>query len=68
MFDMQDIGMFKPSDLDALRKAFEELSVQYSLGEDDVHARSMARSLIQLYRHGVRDTQSLVNALSTQAA
>jgi phosphatidylserine/phosphatidylglycerophosphate/cardiolipin synthase-like enzyme len=68
MFDMQDIGMFKPSDLDALRKAFEQLSVQYSLSEDDEHARSMARALIQLYRHGVRDPQNLIDALGSQAA
>ena len=30
LFDMQDIGMFKPSDLEALRVAFEQLSVDTS--------------------------------------
>ena len=44
--DMQDIGMFKPSDLDALRRAFELLAVREGLGEDDAQARAMARSLI----------------------
>lgn len=68
LFEMQDIGMFKPSDLDALRTAFEELSSQYALSEDDAEARSIARSLIQLYRHGVREPENLVSALSGRSA
>ena len=66
--DMQDIGMFKPSDIDALRRAFEELAIREGLGEDDTRARAMARSLIQLYRHGVRDPENLVSAISGKAA
>jgi hypothetical protein len=66
--DMQDIGMFKPSDLDALRRAFELLAVREGLGEDDAQARAMARSLIQLYRHGVRDPESLASAVGNKAA
>lgn len=66
--DMQDIGMFRPSDLDALRQAYEELALRNGLGEDDARARAMARSLIQLYRHGVRDPENLVSAMSGRAA
>lgn len=66
--DMQDIGMFRPSDLDALRQAYAELAVRNGLGEDDARARAMARSLIQLYRHGVRDPENLVSAMSGRAA
>jgi hypothetical protein len=66
--EMQDIGMFKPSDLHALRRAFEMLAAREGLGEDDAHARAMARSLIQLYRHGVRDPESLASAVSNKAA
>jgi hypothetical protein len=68
LFEMQDIGMFKPDDLEALRTAFEQLSVEYQLKEDDAQARFLARSLIQLYRHGVRDPENLISALSGQAA
>lgn len=66
--EMQDIGMFKPSDIDALRRAFEMLAAREGLGEDDAHARAMARSLIQLYRHGVRDPESLASAVANKAA
>lgn len=66
--EMQDIGMFKPSDIDALRRAFEMLSVREGLGGDDAQARAMARSLIQLYRHGVRDPESLASAVANKAA
>lgn len=66
--EMQDIGMFKPSDIDALRRAFEMLAVREGLGNDDAVARSMARSLIQLYRHGVRDPESLASAVANKAA
>ena len=66
--DMQDIGMFKPSDLDALRRAYVELALRNGLDNDDARARAMARSLIQLYRHGVRDPKNLVSAMSGEAA
>jgi hypothetical protein len=68
LFDMQDIGMFKPNDLEALRIAFEQLSVEYELKDDDAQARALARSLIQLYRHGVREPENLISALSSRAA
>lgn len=66
--DIQDIGMFKPGDIDALRKAFELLAVREGLGEDDARARALARSLIQLYRHGVRDPVHLASAVGGKAA
>jgi hypothetical protein len=66
--EMQDIGMFKPSDIDALRRAFEMLAARQGLGGDDAQARAMARSLIQLYRHGVRDPESLAAAVANKAA
>lgn len=66
--DIQDIGMFKPVDIVALRRAFELLAVREGLGEDDARARALARSLIQLYRHGVRDPDSLASAVGGKAA
>ena len=66
--EMQDIGMFKPDDIEALRQAFELLAVREGLGEDDAQARAMARSLIQLYRHGIRDPESLASAVGNKAA
>lgn len=66
--DMQDLGMFRPGDIDALRRAFEALAVREGLGDDDARARALARSLIQLYRHGVRDPESLVSAVGGRAA
>lgn len=66
--DMQDIGMFKSSDIDALRRAFELLAVREGLGADDARARAMARSLIQLYRHGIRDPEILASAVGNKVA
>ena len=66
--DMQDIGMFKPVDIDALRRAFELLAVREGLDDDDARARALARSLIQLYRHGVRDPELLASAVGSKAA
>lgn len=66
--DMQDLGMFTESDLGALRRAFEILAVREGLSNDDAEARAMARSLIQLYRHGVRDPEHLAAAVGGKAA
>jgi hypothetical protein len=63
LLEGQDIGVFSPSDLSALQRAFTILSVQLALYGDDAEARKLARSLIQLYRHGVRDPEQLVAAL-----
>lgn len=63
LLEGQDIGVFSPRDLEALQTAFTILSVQLALYGDDDEARKLARSLIQLYRHGVRDPEQLVAAL-----
>lgn len=63
LLEGQDIGVFRPHDLEALQTAFTILSVQLALYGDDIEARKLARSLIQLYRHGVRDPEQLVAAL-----
>jgi hypothetical protein len=66
--EMQDLGMFTESDLGALRRAFEILAIREGLSGDDALARSLARALIQLYRHGVRDPESLAAAVGGKAA
>jgi hypothetical protein len=63
LLEGQDIGVFNPNDLAALQRAFTILSVQLAVYGDDAEARKLARSLIQLYRHGVRDPDQLVAAL-----
>jgi hypothetical protein len=45
-----------------------ELAIREGLGDDDAQARALARSLIQLYRHGVRDPESLASAVANKAA
>lgn len=66
--DMQDLGMFTENDLGALRRAFEILAVREGLSNDDSEARALARSLIQLYRHGIRDPEHLAAAVGGKAA
>jgi hypothetical protein len=61
--DGQDIGMFDQKDLDALQQAFNTLCVQRALPTDDPQAGPLARSLIHLYRHGIRDPRQLVAAV-----
>lgn len=63
LLEGQDIGVFSPRDLEALQTAFTILSIEFSLFSDDGEARRLARALIQLYRHGVRDPEQLVAAL-----
>jgi flagellin-specific chaperone FliS len=63
LLEGQDIGVFSPKDLEAMQTAFTILSMQLSLFSDDEEARKLAKSLIQLYRHGVRDPEQLVAAL-----
>jgi flagellin-specific chaperone FliS len=63
LIDGQDMGMFSPRDLQQLQKAFTVLSVQLALYGDDEETRKLARSLIQLYRHGVRDPAQMIAAL-----
>jgi hypothetical protein len=68
LLESQDIGVFSPRDLEALQTAFTILSVQLSLYGDDNEARKLARSLIQLYRHGVREPDQMVAALESYKA
>ena len=64
--DGQDIGMFDQRDMQALQQAFNTISVRRMLVEDDAEARRLARALIHLYRHGIRDPQQLVSAMDKQ--
>ena len=64
--DGQDIGMFEQRDMDALQQAFNTISVRRMLHADDAEARKLARALIHLYRHGIRDPQQLVTAFEPQ--
>jgi hypothetical protein len=68
LLENQDIGVFSPHDLEALQTAFAILSIQLSLHGDDTEARKVARSLIQLYRHGVREPDQMVAALKSYKA
>ena len=68
LFEGQDIGVFSPRDLEALQTAFTILSIQLSLHGDETEARKVARSLIQLYRHGVREPDQMVAALESYRA
>jgi hypothetical protein len=64
--DGQDIGMFDQRDMEALQQAFNTISVRRMLVEDDAEARKVARALIHLYRHGIRDPNQLISALEKQ--
>lgn len=68
VFDMQDIGAFNPADMDVLRKAFHTLSVDHAIGDDEALGQTLAKSLLLLYRHGVRDVDGLVSALAGSKA
>ena len=61
--DGQDIGMFEQRDLEALQQAFNTVAFRRALQADDAEARKLARALIHLYRHGVRDPAQLASAL-----
>lgn len=66
--DPTHIGMFEPQDLDILHGVFTRLTTTNDLGHDDARARSLARSIITLYRHGVRDPEQLLDALQMRAS
>ena len=65
--DPTHIGMFEPQDLDILKGVFTRLTTG-SLAFDEAQSRSLARSIITLYRHGVRDPEQLFDALQVQAS
>ena len=66
--DPTHIGMFEPQDLDVLQGVFARLTSSRALGLDEAEARSLARSIITLYRHGVRDPDQLFGALRAPAS
>jgi hypothetical protein len=66
--DPTHIGMFEPQDLDILQGVFTRLTTASALGLDEARARSLARSIITLYRHGVRDPEQLLDALQMRAS
>ncbi|MGB3814051.1 MAG: hypothetical protein WA950_12570 [Shinella sp.] len=63
--DPTHIGMFEPHDLDVLKGVFTRLTATTMTKPDDAQARSLARSIITLYRHGVRDPDRLFDVLHT---
>lgn len=61
--DQTHIGMFEPQDVALLQSVFSRLSAAGLAAADGAEARSLARSIIKLYRHGVRDPQKLFDTL-----
>nr|WP_298102446.1 hypothetical protein [uncultured Shinella sp.] len=66
--DPTHIGMFEPQDIDILQGVFARLTTMHSPMLDEMRARSLARSIITLYRHGVRDPDQLFDVLHVQAS
>ena len=64
--DPTHIGMFEPQDLDILQGVFSRLTAVQTLALDEMRARALARSIITLYRHGVRDPDKLVDVLQVR--
>jgi len=64
--DPTHIGMFEPQDLDILQGVFARLTSIQTPTLDEMRARSLARSIITLYRHGVRDPDQLVDVLQVR--
>ncbi|MCJ8051846.1 hypothetical protein GB928_003320 [Shinella curvata] len=66
--DPTHIGMFEPQDLDILQGVFVRLTSIQSPMFDEMRARALARSIITLYRHGVRDPEQLFDVLQVRAS
>ena len=66
--DPTHIGMFEPQDLDILQGVFARLTTAQTFALDEPQSRSLARSIITLYRHGVRDPEQLFDVLQVQAS
>lgn len=66
--DPRHIGMFEPQDLDILQGVLSRLRAAETSILDEARARSLARSILTLYRHGVRDPEQLFDALQVQAS
>lgn len=61
--DPAHIGMFEPQDLDILKGVLTRLTAANRFDLDEARSRSLARSIITLYRHGVRDPDQLFGVL-----
>ncbi|CAK7256179.1 hypothetical protein KYK30_04175 [Shinella yambaruensis] len=66
--DPAHIGIFEPQDLVVLQRVFTRLAATNTPGLDEARARSLARSIITLYRHGVRDPEQLFDVLQVPAS
>ncbi len=66
--DPTHIGMFEPQDLDVLKGVFVRLTATGRPVLDEARSRSLARSIITLYRHGVRDPDQLFDVLQAEAS
>lgn len=66
--DPTHIGMFEPQDLDVLKGVFTRLTETAAGSFDEAKSRSLARSIITLYRHGVRDPDQLFDVLQVDAS
>ena len=66
--DPTHIGMFEPQDIDVLHGVFTRLTMSNALRFDEARARSLARSIITLYRHGVRDPEQLIDVLQIRTS
>ena len=65
--DPTHIGMFEPQDIAILQDVFTRLTAVQTPRFDETRARSLARSIITLYRHGVCDPDQLFDVLQIQA-
>ena len=68
LLDGQDIGMFGPDDMDRLAQAYASLCGEHDISDNEEACQRLARALIQLYRHGVREPGQLVTALRMSPA
>ena len=68
LLDSKHLGMFEPQDLDILKGVFTRLTTTGRLDLDEARSRSLARSIITLYRHGIRDPDRLFDVLHAETA
>lgn len=66
--DPPHIGMFEPHDLDILKGVFTRLTSTGRLDLDEARTQSLARSILALYRYGVRDPERLFDVLQMKAS
>lgn len=63
LHDAAHTGIFEPQDVVILQKAFACINATDPRARDEESARSLARSIIALYRQGVRDPQEIADSL-----